>query len=1764
MKSSRRQSILRSLENGRRRKSFLKGTKRRLFAEQLESREMLAGEVFHNPDDPFDTDNDGVFAPVDILHVINQLNTPASAASGEGPGTSGQKLYFNDVNNDGYVSPVDALQAINRYNARAAEGENGFLVTVTVQAIALDNDPTSGLPVVLTTIPKGTDYYLRVLVKDGRPDAAFPTAGQPNGVYAAYLDILYQRALTNVEIEELQQITFGNNPEGGTFRLTFDPDGTGPLAPQQTANITYTLGGANPDLTIASNIQSALDATFGTNNFLISPVSSGDTTRFSVRFMGKFGDQDVAMLTGDASGLTSSTAPPVPTMTFSEILPGTYSADSFSEAFRYSPQYDQPAGRPLDGQFNQFGSPTDTVPYPNDPNRIDGAGNFAVGTATLGASRRELFRVRMNSNDGGTVTFDGNLSQMVRPNQDTLLFGGGTNPDGSPTRDVVQPSEINVVDASTFTITEPFSAIADTFTFAEVAGPAAQALTVKNNDTPQPLTGISITKINGGTTPVVLSNGTVTLTAGAISFTPLANVNGSATFTYTLANAAGITDTATVTINVTAVNNAPVNTVPVGAQTVSEDTTKFFNSANGNLISIADIDANETVGATLDVNLSVTNGTIALGSIPGSLTFPSGGNNTSAMTIRGSLADLNTALDGLAYTPVQDYFGSDSLVIKTDDRGNTGTPGPRTDTDTISINVSPVNDAPTVAVPGNGTVLAGDPLTITGTSTGDVDVGAANLKVTISATTSAPADTHITIPSGALTGLTFTSGKENGKATIEFSGTLAAVNNALSSYTYTPAIDDGGVTETITVTVNDGGATGAGPVGGLTTIGTFTVEVIPLTFPFARRDPTLTSPASVAAFTVAEGSSNTDLPVLDNDLVDDPAGAPVTDKLLLSVTDPPHGTATVVGDFVRYTPDADFWGTDTFTYVMNQDVDGNATPDGTDSTGTVTVTITNINDAPVAVNSATSTNEDTFKDIVLSVSDVDDNNNAGPGGAPVLTTLTPTVRINPLHGTATVNANGTIKYTPAQDYNGPDSFAYTVSDGTLTSGTATVTITVDPVNDAPVAANGALTALEDITTAGTLAATDVDSATLTYSLVSTANAHGTVVITNVNTGAYTYTTDLNYNGPASFTFKANDGFLDSNTATVTITVTPQNDAPVANADSYLVEEDTLLNANSTTTGDPRATVRVNDSDVDNALTSLTVSLVSGPTHASAAFGGTFTLNADGSFNYRAELDYQGPDSFVYRLTDAGGLSTTATVSITVTEKNDPPVAVGDSYAAVEDVQLDVTTANGVRDGLGLDDDPDGNNPNSTLKVVLVSGPTHASVFSLNGNDADTTDDGAFSYKAAANYNGTDSFTYKLVDPFGVSSNTVTVTITIAEQNDNPTAVDDPVSGRLTLIKNTATNPFVNQEIDVLNNDSAFPDYQVPPPSASFNNINETLTITAIGTGVNGPQNGTATTDGLKVFYTPTLNYEGTDQFTYTISDGRGGFATATVFIDVVNFIPTDITGTVYVDNNNNGVQDGAEKPLAGVKITLHGHDDIFNIDFGEDTDNNPNNDVAALVVYTDINGNYRFDAPNSLRPGMRPGTYTIFEDQPTFMRDGKDRAGNNATLVFDEDARRGDAIRMTLPLLGVAGGINGNNFGEKGLDPNVISINEILASSTGDGLILAINGSSSLWSTRLTGWTNLKSCSVILSGDTSTATFTFTDMQNNVHFRTVPQIGDPSFRIMGRASDGSELIRLDATAADFGLNLLAAGDSNQQPEGEADDAGYARSVDELMTAVGNA
>jgi large repetitive protein len=249
--------------------------------------------------------------------------------------------------------------------------------------------------------------------------------------------------------------------------------------------------------------------------------------------------------------------------------------------------------------------------------------------------------------------------------------------------------------------------------------------------------------------------------------------------------------------------------------------------------------------------------------------------------------------------------------------------------------------------------------------------------------------------------------------------------------------------------------------------------------------------------------------------------------------------------------------------------------------------------------------------------------------------LTAVIVNSTTNGALTLNADGSFTYTPTANFNGTDTFTYKANDGTNLSSAATVTITVNPANDAPVANNDSYNATEDTTltvnaTLGALANdTDIDGDSLTAVLVSNPT-HGTLTLSA--DGSFTYIPNADFNGTDSFTYRANDGVTNSGTATVTINIAPVNDAPVANNDSYSVQSDSALNISA-------PGVLANDTDVENDP--LTAVLATQPGH------GAVTLNSDGSFTYTPAADYFGNDTFTYRANDGQLNSGVATVTISV-------------------------------------------------------------------------------------------------------------------------------------------------------------------------------------------------------------------------------------------------------------------------------------------------------------------------------------------------------------------------------------------------------------------------------------------------------------------------------------------------------------------------------------
>jgi VCBS repeat-containing protein len=623
--------------------------------------------------------------------------------------------------------------------------------------------------------------------------------------------------------------------------------------------------------------------------------------------------------------------------------------------------------------------------------------------------------------------------------------------------------------------------------------------------------------------------------------------------------------------------------------------------------------------------------------------------------------------------------------------------------------------------------------------------------------------------------------------------------NANGSFTFTPSLNFTGLV-TFTYRVSDTQLTSS-PA-------TVTITVTPVNdAPVALNDVYSTSEdttLTVPALGILANDSDVDGDVLSAVLVSDVA----------------HGSLSLnsSGAFT-YTPSLNYTGVDTFTYRAS---------DGSLNSGmaTVTINVTPLNDAPVALNDAYTINEDTalmvtLPGILANDSDVD-------GDA-----LTAALVANVTRGTLVFNPNGSFTYMPNTNYHGVDTFTYRATDGVLTSAVATVTITINPTNDAPAAIDDAYITLEDtaltILPHGILTNdVDVDGDVLTALLVST-TTHGTLSLSN--NGAFIYTPSLNYTGVDTFTYRATDSALTSGVATVTITVLPVNDAPVAVNDNYSVNEDTTL-----TISIPG--VLGNDNDVDG--NSLTAVLVNGVTH------GMLSLSNNGAFIYTPSLNYTGVDTFTYRATDSTLTSGVATVTITVLPVNDAPVAVNDSYSVNEDTPLLISIP-GV---LGNDSDVDGN----SLTAVLVSGVAHGTL-TLSNN-------GAFVYTPSLNYNGVDSFTYRATDGV-LTSGVATVTITVTPVNDGPSVGEGETASVFEdgqLFYTSIGTP----QIGVLANDI---DADGDPLTAVL------VTGVAHGTLVLNP-NGS-------FHYTPTANYFGSDSFSYVAHDGLTSSTPATVSITVL-------------------------------------------------------------------------------------------------------------------------------------------------------------------------------------------------------------------------------------------------------------------------------------------
>jgi len=787
---------------------------------------------------------------------------------------------------------------------------------------------------------------------------------------------------------------------------------------------------------------------------------------------------------------------------------------------------------------------------------------------------------------------------------------------------------------------------------------------------------------------------------------------------------------------------------------------------------------------------------------------------------------------------------------------------------------------------------------------------------------------------------------------------------------------------------------------------------------------------------------------------------------------------------LTYTPKANFSGQDVITYTITD------APNGLTSIATVTINVTAVNDAPIAV-------ADSFPipgDSTANPLNVLANDNAGGGETQTLTIT----QVGPTSNGGVVVNNGTsLSYTPAVGFEGTETFTYTVSDGQATA-SATVTLTVEP-GTVPFARRDTATIAE--ISAGGIGSVRINAllndkvnpgAGVKATLISfTQPANGTVTLDNNGTAAdstddqLVYVPNFEFNGTDTFTYVMNDtvGTGANSTGTVVVTVTDLNDIPIAGNDNATGTEDTPVTI-------AISTLLANDSPGLGETTTQTLTLSAG----TSASGTVAVVGTNVLFTPATAVN--GIRTFTYIVTDSGtpSLTATGTVTVNLAAVNDAPTARADSVNTNEDTQLVITAAS-----LLANDTPGRpaatDESTQTLSITAVGKPaaTTGSVTLAGGN---------ITYVPALNFNGTETFTYTVLDSAGASS-TGTVTVTVNPINDAPVAGTDSV----VAFKGVTLQISV---ADLLGNDSAGP----------ANEAGQTpLTITAVSGAVNGTVSLNTTT-GI-IAFAPAAGFSGAASFQYTVQDSgpSGGTnvntGTGTVNVTVRDFVPTQISGKVFVDETNDGIIDNAERRLGGVEVVLTGN--ALGIP------------IAQRTYKTLADGSYHFD-------NLAPGQYVVRYVTPVYTIDGLDVAG----ALGDADGVA-NQFTINVPQPGGDDG-SGYNFAVIGVDASYVRILDLLASRyftrnpamLHKGLYAAIGADNiSLWTAKLDGFDGLVAGEVVISPSGDRAQLTMVDANENVF---TASLSPSQYVITTDRATGNRIIRIlgDASSLNFQQISLAA------------------------------
>ncbi|WP_192943694.1 tandem-95 repeat protein [Vibrio diabolicus] len=1153
----------------------------------------------------------------------------------------------------------------------------------------------------------------------------------------------------------------------------------------------------------------------------------------------------------------------------------------------------------------------------------------------------------------GNDTFEGDDKVVSLDSNNGPANGTvSVNPDGSVT---YTPND-NYHGADSFTYIVTSGGVSESTTVNVDVTPVNDAPVAKDDtavtdeDTPVTIDVLpNDTDIDGDTLSIQSASvpeaqGTVEIIDGKLVFTPAENFNDDAEITYTITDGS-LTDQATVNVTVNAVNDTPVVESNLADQTLAEDFTRYSIDLNTAFSDVDNVDGelSFSVSGNNNVLVSIENGIATISPTADwngseALTFtatdPSGESvsqtvNFTVAPVADIVADNATVVEdtptiikvlgndtfegndkvvsldtnngpangtvsvnpdgSVTYTPNDNYHGADSFTYIV-------TSGGVSESTTVNVDVTPVNDAPVatndnavtdedtpvkIDVLPNDTDIDGDKLSIDSASVpsdqGTVEIVDGKLVFTPAENFNGDAEITYTVTDGTLTDqatVNVTVNAVNDTPEVESNiadQTLAEDFTPYSIDLNTAFSDVDNVDGELSFSVSGNNNVLVSIENGIATISPTADWNGSEALTFTATDPSGESVSQTVNFTVAPVAdivadnatvvedTPTIIKVLGNDTFEG------DDKVVSLDTNngPANGTVSVNSDgSVTYTPNDNYHGTDSFTYIV--------TSGGVSESTTVNVDVTPVNDAPVAKDDTAVTDENTpvTIDVLPNDTDVDGD-----------TLSIQSASVPETQGTVEI-IDGKLVFTPAENFHGDAEITYTVTDGSLTD-QATVNVTVNAVNDTPVVESSIAdqTLAEDFTPYTidlNTAFSDVDNVDGELSLSVSGNSNIQVAIVN---GIATFTPTADWNGSEILTFTATDPSGESVSQTVNFTV-----APVAD-----IESD-----RATVVEDTPTIIKVLGNDTfegDDKVVSLDTN--HGPAN------GTVSVNPDGSVTYTPNDNYHGADSFTYIVT-SGGVSESTTVNVDVTPVNDAPVAKDDTAVTDEDTPVTI-------DVLTNDNDVDGDK----LSIESASVPKEqGTVEVVNGK---------LVFTPAENFNGDAEITYIVTD--GELTDEAKVTVTVNAVNDTPVVESN-------IADQTLAEDFTPYTIDL---NTAFSD---------VDNVDGELTFS-----VSGNSNiQVAIVNGIATF-TPTADWNGSEILTFTATDPSGESVSQTVNFTVAPVADIEADKATVVEDTPTII-----KVLGN--DTFEGDDKVVSLD----TNNGPANGTVSVnpdgsVTYTP-NDNY--------------------------------------------------------------------------------------------------------------------------------------------------------------------------------------------------------------------